>query len=74
MEKRRFGGSISESNCLRLKAVRHSAFAQYKAQIVPSQRPVACFYMQFPGNDFHHAIYIPERTICELKDQILRKV
>jgi hypothetical protein len=35
---------------------------------------VACFYIQFPGNDFHHAIYIPERTICELRDQILRKV
>jgi hypothetical protein len=30
--------------------------------------------MQFPGNDFHHTIYIPERTIYELRDQILRKV
>jgi hypothetical protein len=35
---------------------------------------VACLYIQFPSNDFHHAIYIPERTICELRDQILRKV
>jgi hypothetical protein len=35
---------------------------------------VACFYIRFPDNYFHHVIYIPERTICELRDQIMRKV
>lgn len=34
---------------------------------------VACFYIKFPGNDFHHAIYISDRTVYELRDQISRK-
>ncbi|CAP79353.1 Pc17g00660 [Penicillium rubens Wisconsin 54-1255] len=74
MEKRRFSGSISQSNCLRLKASRQSAIVQHEAQVAPSRRPVACFYIRFPDNYFHHVIYIPERTICELRDQIMRKV
>ncbi|KAL2783362.1 hypothetical protein BJX66DRAFT_318655 [Aspergillus keveii] len=44
-----------------------------KTQEQSLQRPAACFYIQFPGNDFYHAIYVHDRTIRELRDQISRK-
>ncbi|KAL2819967.1 hypothetical protein BJX63DRAFT_380873 [Aspergillus granulosus] len=74
MEKRKVCGSVSQPDCLRLKASRQSTIIQHRPLVPSLRRPAACFYIQFPGNDYHRAIYVAERTICELRDQISRKV
>lgn len=34
---------------------------------------VACFYIRFPSSDLYRAIYVSERTVRELANQISRK-
>ncbi|KAL2783541.1 hypothetical protein BJX66DRAFT_318305 [Aspergillus keveii] len=73
MEKTKARNSSSHPNYLHLKALKQSSLIQNELQTLSSQKPAACFYIQFPDNDFHHAIYIKERTFYELRDQISRK-
>ncbi|KAL4993205.1 hypothetical protein BDV10DRAFT_179558 [Aspergillus recurvatus] len=73
MVKRKSCDSVSEMTSLRKKSLERSIMIQHTLPVPPTRKSVACFYIQLPDNDFHRAIYVAERTISELRDQISRK-
>ncbi|KAL5001385.1 hypothetical protein BDV10DRAFT_160564, partial [Aspergillus recurvatus] len=71
--KRKSRDSVLEMTSLHKKSLEYSIIIQHTLPVPPTQKSVACFYIQLPDNNFHHAIYIAERTISKLRDQILWK-
>ncbi|KAL4801658.1 hypothetical protein BDV18DRAFT_148483 [Aspergillus unguis] len=73
MGKRKSRDSVSDMTPPRKKSLERSILIQHTLPVPPMRKSVACFYIQFPDNDFHRAIYVAERTISELRNQISRK-